>query len=271
MSSNEDQQISANELFAAIQKMENSFQRALQEVYNRVDEISRTQRRSRSRSPRDRPTEPERTQRRSHSRSPSPRRKEPERSRHWADRTDTVLDLPPIRDDEWAEEDEDGEEDRPFRLSEESKEAVKKHFTTTLENSQRREIRGRYPVLDMPEIRTPKLDDIFNASESKFVKNPEAKQVDKDLLQIQGYMLDTTHPLLCLLEGLKEGNLSSFDIHSLAMDALQLVGNAVCQTSQIRRKRVLKICNPDIATWQKETSSLRSLHPSCLGMGLKQR
>ena len=98
MSSNEDQQISANKLFAAIQKMENSFQKALQRSTTELMRFRRIK---------DSPIltvlETDRlNQRQSHYQSPSPRHKEPERSRHWDDRTDTVLDLPPIRDDEWG-------------------------------------------------------------------------------------------------------------------------------------------------------------------------
>ena len=84
-------------------------------------------------------------------------------------------------------------------------------------------------------------------------------------------MLDTTHPLQCLLEGLKGGNLSSFDIHSLALDALQLVGNAVCQTSRIRRKRVLKICNPDIANMAKREEFFTESAPFQFGDGFETK
>ena len=65
--------------------------------------------------------------------------------------------------------------------------------------------------------------------------------------------------------------MSSFDIHSLALNALQLLGKAVCQTSRIRRKRVLKICNPDIANMAKREEFFMESAPFQFGDGFETK
>ncbi len=121
-------------------------------------------------------------------------------------------------------------------------------ITSTLDNSTRREIRGRYPVPETDLTRTPKLDEIFTAAESKFQKHGEAKNTEKGLLHIIACTLDVVRPLVDIIEGVNRGQLTPADVKERAIDALSLLGNAVAHTSQIRRKRILKVCNPDIAS-----------------------
>ena len=74
--------------------------------------------------------------------------------------------------------------------------------------------------------------------QDRFSSNTDAKQVDEDLQKVQAFILDAAAPLLELLETEdSKGNL---------VDAISLLSNAVTQTSKIRRKRILKVCNQDI-------------------------
>ena len=147
----------------------------------------------------------------------------------WADRTDTYEDVPPLRRDEW-EDDEAMSDAQANELSSETTAVLQDSFTNILENSQRRD---RYPVPNTPTTRTPKVDDIFTVPESKFSKNSEAKQVDKDLLQSQGYLLDVARPLASLLDGLKQSNITIDDAKQMTKDAIILLGNANAQTSRL--------------------------------------
>ncbi len=186
------------------------------------------------------------------SRSPSPRRKEPESSRtkrtrgaesehshyHWADRTDTIHDLQEITDEDFDEGGLDNYEEAPEKseLSEETKTLLQQAMTIPLNNNTR-EIRNRYPVPESDATCTPKLDEIFTSSESKFQRNLEGKAIEKDLLQITAYMLDAVGPLLSLIEGVKEGEFSPSGAKDLAVNALSLLGNSIAHSSQIRKKR----------------------------------
>ena len=70
-------------------------------------------------------------------------------------------------------------------LLEETMKAATEALTTTLENWKRREIQWWYLVPDTLVTRTPKVDNIFSSSESRFSRNTElACQLDKDLLPL---------------------------------------------------------------------------------------
>ena len=115
-----------------------------------------------------------------------------------------VEDLPPWRNNTWEEVDgmEDQEDQRPstpkLALPYGRDECHHQTFfhlhPRYICNSQRREVRGRYQVPYTPVTRTPKVDDIF-IPQSRFSKASEVKQIDKDILQIQSYMLDVARPL----------------------------------------------------------------------------
>ena len=118
-----NQTVLGETVLASIQRMEQSFQLALEQVNHRVDELAaRTQSRSSSHSPSPKRKEPERSIPKKTTEPPrSSRTKEPECSSRkktpesWADHTDTVEDLPPWRNDSWDDEDgiEDQEDQRP--------------------------------------------------------------------------------------------------------------------------------------------------------------
>ena len=156
-------------------------------VNQRVDDLAKTQTQSRSRTPSPKHKKLERLSQRSReeNRSPSPV--------HWVDRTDTVADLPQITHISESDNEDRAEfdcmEGTEMPLSEKTFKAATEALSTTLENWKRRDIRGQYPVSDTPVMRTLKVDDVFSSLESR---NAEACQLDKDLLQLQSYMLDAT-------------------------------------------------------------------------------
>ncbi len=250
--------------------MKQSFQDEFTKVNSRVDEMMVTQRRSRTPSPRRKEPETERS---------VARRKEPESStrnkgaKPWSERTDTVHDLAPITDADWEIEPEDSEEPTTItkaRLSEETSGLLSDAITSTLSNVGRREIRGKYPVPETDLTRTPKLDEIFTASESKFMKNGEAKTVEKDLLHITACSLDVTRPLIDLIEGVTSGELTPDEVKERAVDALILLGNSIAHTSQIRRRRVLKVCNPDISSLAENKELFVKAPPTTIRRGLRE-
>ena len=160
-----------------------------------------------------------------------------------------------------------------LELSEETKKLVKKSFSIPLSNPERRETKCRAPPLDLPETRCPRLDPLFKTGESKFGGNSEAKQVDNDLQKVQALMLDVAAPLLQLRSCVELGEEQSLprDPAEMVDDALKLLGNAISSTSKIRRKRVLKACNPDIQDLAEEESLFQEAGPNLFGQDFEKK
>lgn len=265
--------IGSTDIVKSIRDLRSVFEKGLEKVNSRMDDLEK-------RSVRDRSTSPSGGMR-TESRSPPPKSKrteppasralESQSGRDWADRDDTFRDLPEFHEDEW----EDAEDVVDYsvqkrRLSRETDAFLEETFSTTLENVQRKEVRDRYPIPSTPMTRTPKVDDIFALPESKFMKSAEARQMDKDLLQSQGYLLDVVRPLARLLEGTKsEGAMELGEANQAVSDALRLLGNANTQISRLRRKRVLKTCNPDIANLADRTDLFKESAPHLFGEGFE--
>ncbi len=132
-------------------------------------------------------------------------------------------------------------------LSEESRKLVKKAFTTTLSNAERREIHTRELESGDPFTRYPRVDPLFKTTEFRFAGSSEGKQVDVDLQKIQALVLDVSALLLELLAAMEPGTEDPPCLPREAMeDAVRLLGNIVGQFSKIRRRRILKACNPDV-------------------------
>ena len=262
-------------------RLESTFQDGLKKVNSRIDTLEKRAARSRSTTP-VRSKEPERTKKRSETERSRGRygsersyrqTLEREDSPLWADRTDTYEDVPPLRGDEWEDDEAVSEtaDAQANELSSETTAVLQDSFTNILENSQRRDVRDRYPVPNTPATRTPKVDDIFTVPESKFSKNSEAKQVDKDLLQSQGYLLDVARPLASLLDGLEQSNITIDDAKQMTKDAIVLLGNANAQTSRLRRKRILRACNPDIANLAERPDLFVEAAPYLFGDGFETK
>ena len=262
----------------SIDSMKQSFDSSISAINARVDDITSTQRQSDEAAATSfSHKEPECSRmslepERSVSKGPESSRKRTA-PRSWADRTDTVDDLPPLDDEAFKDDDEceeDGEIHR-LKLSEETVVAWSKAVSSTLNNSTRKELRNRYPVPETDTTRVPKLDEIFQSSESKFHKNTEAKAVEKDLLHISACTLDVARPLMTLIEGVKTGDLTPEDVEGHAIDALRLLGNSISHTSKIRRKRVLKVCNPDISSLADDQNLFEKAPPMLFGEGFETK
>ena len=177
-------EVTLESIMRSITDMKQSFNSSTQEVNSRVDDLA---------------------QRRPNSRTPSPRPKRPGNSRskpaEWHLRTDTVLDIPPDAEFGWEDHDEQGCSSMTAKLSEETEVILATAMTSTLSNAERKEVREKYTVPNSVLTRTPKLDEIFTASEYRFQKNTEARAVERDLFQITTCTLDVARPLLDLIEG----------------------------------------------------------------------
>ena len=266
-------------IMESLDSMKQSFKESIDAVNKRVDDLTSERTRSRTPSPRRKGTERPATAKGSEetesSRSRTSRSKKLPSS--WADRTDRVWDLSPLHDSDFlksdGEEEQEGEKTQVnnLTLSEETSKNWGKAVSSTMDNSTRKELRNKYPVPETDTTRVPKLDEIFTSSESKFQKNTEAKAVEKDLLHISACTLDVARPLLTLVEGLLSGGITAEDVLTHANDALTLLGNSVATNSKIRRKRVLKVCNPDIASLADDQELFSNAPPMLFGEGFETK
>ena len=60
------------------------------------------------------------------------------------------------------------------------------------------------------------------------------------------------------------------DIKVAMTDALKLLGNSIYQISRVRRKRVLKACNPDMANLAGNNSLFKESAPQMFGAGFEK-
>ena len=199
------------------------------------------------------------------------REKSSSRPTEWADQVDS----PDYSEDIshlWR--DDDPEPVLTAKLSEPLTELVNEAFTSSLPSSKRREIRGNCPTPDMPLTRCPRVDAIFKAPESRFAKNTEGKALDTELMKVQAYILDVAPPILELLQALErdpEDPEMPRPPDEVLRDALRLLGNAVFQVSKIRRKKILKICNPDIQDLADNEETFKSAAPNLFGENFEKK
>ena len=83
----------------------------------------------------------------------------------WADRTDSVADLPPLL--RWPDDENDetsGGTRWPFEVSESTLALLKKTFTSTLPHVERHKLRGMFHVPNVDDNRCPRLDLVFKTA-----------------------------------------------------------------------------------------------------------
>ena len=100
----------------------------------------------------------------------------PSKSILWADRTDSVADLPPLP--RWPDEEKDdetsGETREPFEVSESTSALLKKSFTSTFPHVERRKLQGMFHVPNVNETRCPRLDSVFKTVGSSLREEAKA-------------------------------------------------------------------------------------------------
>ena len=130
-------------------------------------------------------------------------------------------------------------------------------------------MRNVFPVPDILETQCPRLDSVFKAS-----AKPEVKNGDVELARIQAYVLDPVGPMTRVLHAMdssqSEDQLSLEEAWEALSDAIRLLGNASSQISRIRRKRILKSVNPDIADMAEE-DTFEDAAPDLFGTGFERR
>uniref|UniRef100_A0A1X7UQI9 Uncharacterized protein n=1 Tax=Amphimedon queenslandica TaxID=400682 RepID=A0A1X7UQI9_AMPQE len=211
-------------------------------------------------------------------REPPPAKKRATEVPPWADRG--PMDFRDGQPHQWPVSDEEDGEDPPeadqpcvpVLLSENDKGLVTSSFKKVLSTEDRRRLRNGFPCPELQETRCPKLDPIFKSASV----HKEAKSNDGELARIQALIHDPIAPLLRLLYACSEEadqsevSLLCDDVRPLVTEAIQLLGNASANMSRLRRKKMLKSVNPDIADLAEE-DIFEAAPPNLFGSGFESK
>ena len=113
-------------------------------------------------------------------------------------------------------------------------------------------------------MRCPRLDPIFKLT----LLQKEVRTGDAKLARVQVLMHDPVAPLIHLLHACDDVDtpISIDEAKEAVMESIQLLGNVSVGLSRLRRKRLLKSVNPDIADLAEEEAA-----PNLFGSGFEKK
>ena len=233
--------------------------------------------RSRSRSPRRRRRSRKETSQRdgdgesSASRSRSTQRlsrkgKSPVRSSHrsWADR----MSDPESEEMDYTEavsfsetESEDHSHTKVVEVSERTVKFLQEKCTRRVPNSERKDIRDRYPLPKVPATRPAQLDPMMKSETSS-----ATKVTDKQLARVQTLLLDSLAPLTSILEAHHNGDiLDQKEMVHAVKSGMQLIGNANAHLLHLRRQRVVSDINKALLPVVGDDKNFKEAAPLLFG------
>ena len=243
---------STDRILERINSMEGNLRKDIRDVTKRVDLLER----------------------RDKSRPPPSKKRATESPIEWEDRRhedSESLPMPywPPSDEE--EEDEEGHGTIPtttIKLSEDNAKIVSAAFQKALSLEERKRLRKGFPCPEIQETRCPRLDPIFKATSLQ----KEVKTGDAELARVQALMHDPVAPLIRLLHACDDVDtlISIDEAKEAVVESIQLLGNASVGLSRLRRKRLLKSVNPDIADLAEE-EIFEEAAPNLFGSGFEKK
>jgi len=138
---------------------------------------------------------------------------------------------------------------------------LRESFTTSLSNNTRLQTKKVYGLPKNEESTCPKLDPMLRRRLS-----------NTELSRLQALTLDAVGPLAFLLEeSQKDGVdvISAAELAGAMKTAITLLGNAVSQTSYLRRRKILKELNPDLEDLTEKNSIFKGAAPLLFGEGFE--
>ena len=157
----------------------------------------------------------------------------------------------------WAEEMDTLNKDRDVawvvEVSPHTVECIRTSFQS-LPNATRQTLRSKFILPKAPVTITPRLNKVYVDSCSK-----STKQADKSLARIQALTLDAAGLLSEALEMVdavdRDSNQVELDLDKLVAaqeTLLAFIGNASCQTSNLRRQKIMEDINKDLISYTAE-------------------
>jgi len=145
------------------------------------------------------------------------------------------------------DEDDDGDGDDTFKLSEEGDAFIETAFKSGLDSAARGKKKAKLGLPDSKWLKSPQLDPFIASTIPK-----DITRADTAAEKIQRYWLDATAPLTAIIEKTDAGEIDQADAIQGIRAALVLMGNASQHHAIQRRKAILQHLNPQLKSLVKD-------------------
>ena len=158
-------------------------------------------------------------------------------------------------------ESEDTSHTKVVEVSERTVKFLQEKCTRRVPNSERKDIRDRYPLPKVPATRPAQLDPMMKSETSS-----ATKATDKQLARVQTLLLDSLAPLTSILEAHHIGDiLDQKEIVHAVKSGMQLIGNANAHLLHLRRERVVSDINKALLPVVGDDKNFKEAAPLLFG------
>ena len=158
-------------------------------------------------------------------------------------------------------ESEDHSHIKVVEMSERTVKFLQEKCTRRVPNSERKDIRDRYPLPKVPATRPAQLDPMMKSETSSAIK-----ATDKQLARVQTLLLDSLAPLTSILEAHHNGDiLDQKEMVHAVKSGMQLIGNANAHLLHLRRERVVSNINKALLPVVGDDKNFKEAAPLLFG------
>ena len=158
-------------------------------------------------------------------------------------------------------ETEDQSRAKIVEVSERTSKFLQEKCTRRVPNSERREIRDKFPLPKVPATRPAQLDPMMKSETSS-----ATKVVDKQLAKVQTMLLDSLALLTSILETHHKGDtLDQKDVIQAVRSGIQLIGNANAHLVHLRRERIVSDMNKALLPIVGDDTNFKEAAPLLFG------
>ena len=158
-------------------------------------------------------------------------------------------------------ETEDQSRSKTMEVSERTGKFLQEKCTRRVPNSERREIREKFPLPKVPATRPAQLDPMMKSEAS-----PATKATDKQLAKVQTLLLDSLAPLTSVLETQHKGEtLDLKEVIQAVRSGITLIGNANAHLLHLRRERIVSEMNKALLPIVGDDDNFKEAAPLLFG------
>ena len=158
-------------------------------------------------------------------------------------------------------ETEDQSRSKVVEVSERTKKFLQEKCTRRVPNSERREIREKFPFPKVPATRPAQLDPMMRSEAST-----AAKAADKQLAKVQTLLLDSLAPLTSVIESHHKGDtLDLKEVVQAVRSGITLIGNANAHLLHLRRERIVNEMNKALLPIVGDDDNFKEAAPLLFG------
>ena len=146
-------------------------------------------------------------------------------------------------------------------VSERTGKFLREKCTRRVPNSERREIREKFPLPKVPETRPTQLDPMLKSETSA-----ATKAADKQLIKVQTLLLDSLAPLTAILEAHHKGvTLDHKEVIQAVKSGMHLIVNANAHLLHLRREKIVRDMNKALLPIVGDDNNFKEAAPFLFG------